>query len=182
MLDGPCFPQSQTPLLPLSAPQVGGIMSMAEAEGRPPRPPGGGGSVRAGSSGSGSNVAPRTGGGGGSGGSSSVMVGSLRPLLDGGCPLASAGVYSLNVGRGKVRALPPLPAGRFGGTAVVAGARLHYFGGWATPDRATRLAVPAMEHWSIGLNAGTGIRSCGLACAGWDGALCGPALHPQYPT
>ncbi len=136
-------------------------MSMAEAEGRPPRPPGGGSSgVHAGSSGGGGNAAPRTGGNTGGGGGGSTF-GSLRPLLDGGCPLASAGVYSLNVGRGKVRALPQLPAGRFGGTAVVAGARLHYFGGWATPDRATRVAVPAMDHWSIGLNAGSCSASTG---------------------
>ena len=69
------------------------------------------------------------------------------------CPLASAAAFSLNTGRGKVRALPPLPAPRYGGVAVVVGARLHFFGGWATPDRASRLAVPAAEHWSIGLNA-----------------------------
>lgn len=69
------------------------------------------------------------------------------------CPLASAGAFTLNTGRGKVKALPPLPQPRYGGVAVVVGARLHFFGGWATPDRASRLAVPAAEHWSIGLNA-----------------------------
>lgn len=69
------------------------------------------------------------------------------------CPLASTGVFSLNTGKGKIKTLPPLPAGRYGGVAVVVGARLHFFGGWATPDRASRLAVPAAEHWSIGLNA-----------------------------
>lgn len=144
-------------------------MSMAEAEGRPSRPPGGSGSGGS-SGGGGGNAALRTGGGAGAGGGGgSAFGGSLRPLLDGGCPLASAGAYSLNVGRGKVRALPPLPAGRFGGTAVVAGARLHYFGGWATPDRASRLAVPAMEHWSIGLNAG--------ACAKQQVGRVGSLVH-----
>ena len=30
---------------------------------------------------------------------------------------------------------------------------MHFLGGWGTPDRATRAAVPAAEHWSVGLNA-----------------------------
>lgn len=69
------------------------------------------------------------------------------------CPLASASAYSINPGRNKVRALPQLPTPCYGCTAVVSGARLHVFGGWTTPDRATRLALPVPGHWSIGLNA-----------------------------
>ncbi|KAI3432671.1 hypothetical protein D9Q98_004215 [Chlorella vulgaris] len=69
------------------------------------------------------------------------------------CPLASSAVYSLNPGRNKVRALPPLPVACYGSTAMVAGARLHVFGGWQTPDKLSRLAVPSNGHWSIGLNA-----------------------------
>jgi hypothetical protein len=74
-------------------------------------------------------------------------------LAESGCPLASAGVWAVNPGRTRVRPLPPLPRGVLGAAAVVAGARLHVFGGWATPDRASRLAEPQPGHWSIGLNA-----------------------------
>ncbi|PSC74677.1 ACT domain-containing ACR2 [Micractinium conductrix] len=81
---------------------------------------------------------------------------TLRAAGDGAataCPLASTAVLSLNTGRHRFRELPPLPEGRFGSTTVVVGARLHVFGGWATPDRAARMAEPARHHWSIGLNA-----------------------------
>lgn len=126
---------------------AGGYASPKEiASGRPPRPPktdGGAAALRA-------------------AGAAAAAAGPPAA-----CPLASPAVYAVNTGRSRFRALPPLPEPRYGGAAVVAGARLHVLGGWATPDRAERLAQPAATHWSIGLNAG-----------GWAGLPAGgPSLR-----
>ncbi len=114
---------------------VGGYASPKEvASGRPPRPP----------KTEGGAVSTRSAGGAAAAAAVPAAV----------CPLASPAVYAVNTGRSRFRALPPLPEPRYGGAAVVAGARLHVLGGWATPDRVERLAQPAATHWSIGLNAG----------------------------
>lgn len=120
---------------------LGGYASPHEvAARRSPRPPktdtGGGVTLRTAGAGS-------SGGAGGGAGSSGAF-----------CPLASVGAYAVNTGRSRFRPLPALPEGRYGGSAVITGARLHFLGGWATPDENVRLAQPVAAHWSIGLNAG----------------------------